>query len=544
MKSIVKLIAVVCMVTESLAQSPNIQWQHSLGGTNDDQAAAVIQTRDGGYVVAGRIDSYDGDVQGFYAPSDIWLVKLDSTGTVIQWQKNLGGSSSEFCESIEETTDGGFILCGQTSSNDGDVSGLHCWNPPCPFGGIPDIWVVRTDSIGNPLYQKCLGGTDGEEADCIQQTTDGGFILIGFTNSIDSDVIGNHGNNGAEDIWVVKLDTTLNIQWSKCYGGTGAESGSSIQQTLDGGYIMCGWTFVSNDGDVSGNHGLTDAWVVKINSSGVLQWQKCYGGSMEDGANSISSTIDGGYIFTGGTNSNDIQVSGNHGSNDYWVVKIDSIGGIQWQKCFGGSGDDIAQFVQTTSDNCYLICGGSISNDGDITGNNGDEDFWIIKVDSLGNLLWQRSAGGTLWEEAYQVRETSDGGSIVAGYSASLDGDIVGHHGGANCNGSSYPCEDYWVVKLAPVLSDGVQNSFASVTDLSTFMNQDKNIQLNFYQNKNERTQIRLLDVTGRELFKDEFSAQQGQNKRQIAANNLSSGLYLINLSMEEGSVTKKLIVQ
>ena len=235
--------------------------------------------------------------------------KSHAQAPAIEWQKCLGGTSEDIAYSIQQTSDGGFIVAGETLSNDGDVSGNH---------GGRDAWVVKLNSSGDIIWKKCLGGTDHDFAYSIQQTSDGGFIVAGLTGSNDGDVSGNHGGS---DAWVVKLNSSGNILWQKCLGGTDGDYANSIQQTSDGGFIVAGET-ESNDGDVSGNHGGFDSWVVKLNSSGNIEWQKCLGGTGWDWENSIQQTSDGGFIVAGYTNSNDGDVSGNHGSKDYWVVKL------------------------------------------------------------------------------------------------------------------------------------------------------------------------------------------------------------------------------
>jgi hypothetical protein len=210
----------------------------------------------------------------------------------------------------------------------------------------------------------------------VQQTSDGGYVVTGQTNSTQGDV---SGNNGAIDVWVVKLSATGTIQWQKCLGGSSNDYGTSIKQTSDGGYIVGGKTD-SNNGNVTGNNGAQNVWLVKLTSTGTITWQKCYGGTGFDGANSVQPTNDGGYIFAGEASSNTIDVSGNHGSYDFWVVKTNSVGVITWQKCLGGSVTDIANSVQQTSDNGYVIGGRASSSNGDITNAKGLDDFWIVKL--------------------------------------------------------------------------------------------------------------------------------------------------------------------
>ena len=222
----------------------------------------------------------------------------------------------DFAHSIQQTKDGGYIVAGSAESNNGDVTGHHgqSW--------YADYWIVKLDSYGNLQWQKSLGGSSYDYSGSIQQTNDGGYIVAGNSQSSDGDVTVNHGGNNYGDYWIVKLDSYGNLQWQKSLGGTNDEALSSIQQTNDGGYIVAGYSD-SNNGDVSGNHSTNyDYWIIKLDSIGNLQWQKCLGGTDNDKANSIQQTNDGGYIIAGSSNSNNGDVTGNHGNNDYWIVKL------------------------------------------------------------------------------------------------------------------------------------------------------------------------------------------------------------------------------
>jgi hypothetical protein len=409
---------------KSHAQAPSIEWQRCLGGTNTDIAQSIQQTSDGGFIVAGGTESNDGDVSGNHGAYDYWVVKLNSSGN-IEWQKCLGGTSYDVANSIQQTSDGGFIVSGYTGSNDGDVSGKY---------GATDYWIVKLNSSGDIEWQKCLGGIYDDFAYSIQQTNDGGFIVAGFKESNESDMSGNHG---AIDALVVKLNSSGDIEWQKCLGGTDYDSAHSIQQISDGGFIVAGRTR-SNNGDVSGNHGACDYWVVKLNSSGDIEWQKCLGGTDYDGASSIQQTSDGGFIVTGGKVSNDGDVLVNHGDYDAWVVKLNSSGDIEWQKCLGGTNVDQAFSIQQTSDGGFIVAGGTWSNDGDMSGNHGGSDYWVVKLNSSGDIEWQKCLGGTDYDGASSIQQTSDGGFIVTGGKVSNDGDVLVNHG-------DY---DAWVVKL------------------------------------------------------------------------------------------------
>jgi len=404
-----------------------IQWQKCLGGSDYDVAYSIQQTSDGGYIVAGYTYSNDGDVSGNHGSSDYWVVKLNSVGA-IDWQKCLGGSSTDRAHSIQQTSDGGYIVAGVTYSSDGDFSDNH---------GGADYWIVKLNSLGDIDWQKCLGGSSSDWAHSIQQTSDGGYIVAGYTYSNNDDVSGNHGD---ADFWVVKLESNGDIEWQKCLGGTLDEYATSVQQTSDGGYIVTGETR-SNDGDVSGNHGSYDYWVVKLDQYGTILWKKCFGGSNGDWPFSVQQTSDGGYIVAGETWSNDGNVSGNHGSSDFWLAKLDASGSLLWQKCLGGTSNDVAHSIQKTSDGGYIVAGQTYSNNGDVSGNHGAYDYWMVKLESNGDLQWQKCLGGTSNDVAYSVQQRSGEGHIVAGETHSNNGNVSDNHGYA----------DYWVVKTGIV---------------------------------------------------------------------------------------------
>ncbi|MBM7560374.1 Ig-like domain-containing protein [Marinitoga litoralis] len=255
-----------------------------------------------------------------------------------------------------------------------------------------DVKEAKTESIVYSFttkinqWQKTFGGSDLDSAHSIEQTTDGGFIVAGYTKSNDGDVTGNHGLY-SYDYWIIKLDENGNLEWQKTFGGSDSDSAHSIEQTTDGGFIVAGYT-KSNDGDVTGNHGGADYWIIKLDSNGNLEWQKTFGGSNWDYAQSIEQTTDGGFIVAGYTWSNDGDVTGNHGlySYDYWIIKLDENGNLEWQKTFGGSDSDSAHSIEQTTDGGFIVAGSTRSYDGDVTGDKGDYDYWIIKLDESGNL--------------------------------------------------------------------------------------------------------------------------------------------------------------
>ncbi|WP_284651562.1 T9SS type A sorting domain-containing protein [Flavobacterium terrisoli] len=287
-------------------------------------------------------------------------------------------------------------------------------------------------------WQKTLGGTSGEYVRAIRNTPDGGYIVAGQTDSYNAEFSSNHGST---DALIVKLSSAGTIEWQKTLGGSSIDVAFNIQLTLDGGYILVGYS-TSNNGDVSGNHGGEDVWVAKLSSVGIIEWQKSYGGTQYDYGFDIKVTSDGGYVFVGHAGSNNGDVSGNHGNYDVWVVKISSIGVIQWQKALGGTNVDYAESIQVTADGGYILAGHAFSNNGDVSGNHqpGTPDLWVVKLSPTGSVEWQKSLGGTGSEYGKNIELTSDGGYIVGAYTSSNNGDVSGLHG------SFY---DFWVVKLS-----------------------------------------------------------------------------------------------
>ncbi|MGN7783661.1 hypothetical protein ACTJIJ_04015 [Niabella sp. 22666] len=422
MKKLLLLVAFILSADAVFAQAPSIQWQKALGGADGDIASDIQPTTDGGYIVAGNSSSNDGDASSNHGGADYWIVKLDAAGNKV-WQKSFGGSANDYATSIKQTSDGGYIVGGTTFSNDNDVSGNH--NPDS------DGWVIKLDASGNLVWQKAIGGVGGDFITAILQTNDGGYLAGGYSSSNNSDA---SGNNGSFDFWTIKLDASGNISWYKMIGGSQDDRARALQQTADGGYIITGST-------ASVITGARDCLMAKLDASGNIAWQKTLGGTGNDEYNSIQQTTDGGYIAAGTTASNNGDVSGNHGGDDYWVVKLDASGNIIWQKTLGGSGTDWSYTVQQTTDGGYVALGVSTSTDGDVTGTHGNGDFWLAKLNTSGNLTWQKSFGGTGGDYGYAIRQTADGGFITAGFSNSTDGDVTNNHD----NG------DFWVVKLGAI---------------------------------------------------------------------------------------------
>ncbi len=437
---------------------PAIAWAKCFGGSGTDYANAILQTDDKGYLILGTTASADGDVNGLHDSlgndPDYWLIKLDENGNM-EWQKCLGGTRREFASAMIKTSDGGYALCGYSWSPDGDVSGNG-------FHYSADFWVLKLGSDYELTWQRTYGGYNDDKAFTIAETKDGGYVVAGNANSPDGDVTGLIGKT---DYWLIKLDSIGNLKWNRCYGGTGDETANSVIQCDDGGYILCGYTNsldseVTNlHKDINGNK-TYDIWVVKTDSIGTMEWQKTYGGSGMDYGKTIIQTKDGGYTIFATTDfgRND---SGYYFYDDYWLIKVDATGTIVWQQSYGGSYYDDAATMAQTKDGGYLLSGSVLSNDMQVSGNHGGYDIWIVKTDSSGGIEWSKTVGGSRDDIAYSVIETKDGGVAVAGSTISYDGDAAGLHDNCYYDAllqDSVCNPDVWVLKLHPNVMKGPFN--------------------------------------------------------------------------------------
>ncbi|MDD1728055.1 MAG: hypothetical protein LUQ50_03165, partial [Methanospirillum sp.] len=393
---------------------------HQHQGTTVNTTTAQVPAQTGQVAVSAQGVSRTSQVQTSAASGENNISPIG-----INWLKCFGGSSSEGSRSLIPTSDGGYLFSGYTMSTDGDVTGNH---------GKYDYWVVKLNSTGIIEWQKCLGGSDTDGGVGVNQTADGGYLVCGYPYSSDGDVIGNHGY---DDSWTVKLSGNGSVEWATCLGGTAHDWGWVDIQTSDGGYLIGGGTG-SYDGNVTGMHGVYDAWIQKLSTNGTLQWQKCLGGTKDDGANTVLQTSDGGYLAGGYVLSDDGDVTNNHGYYDAWIVKLNTTGAIEWQKTYGGSGDEDARMVIHTDDGGFLFAGYTNSTNGDVAGNHGDYDAWIVKINATGTINWQKTYGGSGDDDAEAVIRTTDGGYLVSGYTNSNDGNVTGNHGGY----------DAWIIKI------------------------------------------------------------------------------------------------
>ncbi len=336
----------------------NVMWTKLLGGTGYDDGKSIIVTKDGGYFFSAvTTTSNNGDVSGYNGSNDIWIVKTDSSGTII-WQTCLPGSSSETCatgQSVTQLLDSSYIVCGQTSTT--SLTGYH--------GGQSDGYVAHYSKNGSLIGYKCIGGSLTDEFRGVIATSDSGYILNGYTTSTNGDITNSVGSG---DIFTVKMTKNDVISWAKSFGTTTQEFGWGIIPNLEGGYYVCG----NPKGGITGyKGGLHDGMIIKITSSGSVIWAKPYGGSKDDNIYSLALTPDSGLVFNAITNSNDSNVAGGNyhpTSNDFWVGKVNKNGVLTAQKCYGGNDAELPTCIIVSSDGGYVVFGQTKSSaNGDVT---------------------------------------------------------------------------------------------------------------------------------------------------------------------------------
>jgi len=418
---------------KSITLIGEIEWQKTFGGSNDDIARGIIETNDGGYAVIGYTNSVDGDITDKQVEeNDFWVLKLDINGN-IEWQKTYGGSGDDLGRAIIQTSDGGYAITGPSKSSDGDGSNNE---------GQHDHWIVKLDIQGNIQWEKSYGFAGHDHSQSLLQTNDGGYFIGGY---LDVDASGGLGNetkgakHGVGEFWVQKLDVNGDLEWRRYFGGSSNDRIYKVLQAHDGNYLLVG-SSESSDFDISNTNGSYDVWVIKIDTNGTMLWEKSFGGSGIDNGYAATKTTDGNYLIAGTAISFDGLVSNPKGSADIWMLKIDDNGNLLWEKSFGGSGFDAAFAIHKGRNifNTYIIAGNSKSNDGNLDINNGENDFWVLKIDNSGNLLFQKSLGGSGLDFAYGVVETFDQKIVVVGETESSDNDITSNHGK----------KDVWIAKI------------------------------------------------------------------------------------------------
>lgn len=547
-----KKLYILLFLFPLFAHSQDILWEKSYGGTHADYLFDAQPTADYGFVLAGsslsnktgnKTDNNQGDL-------DYWIWKMDEKGD-LDWQKSIGGSGFDLLQSIKNTRDGGFILAGTSSSSSGFQKKEDC-------KGITDFWVVKLDASGGEQWQRTIGGSGQDELLCAFQTKDGGYILGGSSSSnppvtsikpdaksiaiTKADLFNkSEKSRGNMDYWIVKLNKQGEIEWQKTYGGQYVDVLRSMEQTTDNGYILAGYSNSPISGDKTvNNKGIGDFWIIKINDTGEIQWQNTYGAEGDDQPYVIHQTIDEGYIVGGNSNSkNALTTMGGIVSNgtDYWVLKLDKDGEVLWSKTYDFGKVDIMTSLVENKDQTYLIGGYAQSENKrpreGIVGKamnminkekDGINDYIALKIDEKGEEIWKKTVGSAGEDILRKLLETRDGGYLMAGTSnSSASKDKNGSIGG----------NDFWVVKLKDKEKvEKVKSSIEAIPNPATTFT---NVIIGYDFKEGTAT---LVDMTGRIL--QEFDI----NNRTVPVNmsTYSDGIYIIKIRTDVKTESVKVI--
>ncbi|HEY9173017.1 MAG TPA: Ig-like domain-containing protein, partial [Verrucomicrobiae bacterium] len=430
------------------------EWERVYGGTNDEMAYVLERTSDGGFLMGGvSASGANGDKSSpnFSSPpdgtNDVWILKLDSRG-IKQWDRSFGGNGDDTLRSAHQTADGGFILAAFSNSTNNSATAHY---------GLTDYWVIKTDGLGAQQWDVVLGGGASDLLFDVQETRDGGYLACGYSDS-PLGVMKTAANFGGADIWLVKLGGSGEKVWDKALGGGANDFVRVMRPNPVGGFLIGGTSASLPASGATGtktstNLGSGDFWISAVDEDGMPVWDRVFGGQGTDSFFAMEVTFDGGLIMGGSIKTNDLGEATltSFGSDDYYGVKADQRGNVIWQQAFGGDDYDSIRCVRETSDGGYLIGGWSKSQAGigKRSPNYGGSDYWLIRLDAEGNWLWEMALGGPNddYLTCTSIIETPDHGFAVGGYSYSGITSATNGNKTTACIGGS----DFWLVKIGEV---------------------------------------------------------------------------------------------
>ncbi|MEI6851843.1 MAG: T9SS type A sorting domain-containing protein [Bacteroidota bacterium] len=472
----VKIVILVFFLFATQVAAAQIMFQRHYGGIADDFGSRVLQMEDGGYLVASITESYGA------GSGDIYLIRTNELGDV-QWTKTYGGVGDEQPYAMKKTNDGNIIIAGRTSS----------------YGtGSTDCYLLKINQSGDTLWTKTYGGINEDGAYDVIQTTDDGYLLLGYSLTFTSVF---------SSVYAIKTNSLGDTMWTKTYEKKNSNGGTSAIQLVDGGYIFCGTT-------QSSGAPTSDCYLIRTNPMGDTLWTKVYGGSSYDGVYQVSYASNG-IVMTGTT------YSFGAGSYDIFLSKFDYDGNEIWYKTYGGTNSDYGGSFSSTIDNGFIITGYTESF------GMGGKDVYLIKTDINGDTLWTKTFGGSGDEWGGCVIQTLDNGFIVVG--------------NTNSYGNAY---DVYLVKTNSQGISGLERIINENIECKIFPNpSDGNLNIEFNNADNTNYNITIYDISGKLTFERKSSSYESI-KQSLDLTGLRSGIYLLKLNFDNKCVTKKIIIQ
>lgn len=511
------------------------QWDYRFGGTDYDTFHALQYCGDGGFVIGGS--SLSGINGNKTAPnkgsSDYWAVKVDSLG-IAQWDKSFGGSAGDGLLCIDTSSDGGVFLSGISSSLMGSDKTENS-------RGLNDFWVIKIDTDGNRIWDKTLGSNLQDIPYAFQSTPDGGCMVGGFSDSDMSDDKTEacwDPTHNYDDYWVVKLDATGYKEWDRTLGGLEQDGLTAISVVNNEGYILGG----SSSSDSSGNKtqhtkGNFDYWIVKLDTAGNILWDKAYGGNSSDYLTAIVNTNDRGFLL-GGYSLSDIGGDKTQNSiggvGDYWIVKIDSLGNKQWDKTYGGLETEELTSIEVLSDGGYLLSGRSASDGGpDKSEDNlGGFQTWVIKIDSVGNKEWDKTIFTTAWNGGYAVQAGDKCFAVAANTSSGV---------GGHKTQASWGINDYWLVKFCEQ-TVGI-NEITAHVQMQVYPNPFANeVSISIQQQQLHEATFTITNAAGQVVYHRIETNLSNSYTKMLDLSNLSKGLYFVTVQVGEERMVRQVV--
>ena len=434
MLNYLRSILLALLPTVASAQ-PTLAWQHNYGGSANEFPGSIQPTTDGGYIVLAFSYSNDGQVTGNHGQADFWAVKLDGSGE-LEWQRCLGSSGTDSPGAMQQTPDGGYISVGTANTADGDITSN---------AGLSDIWAVKLSATGTLEWERSYGGSLTETGRWLHVLPNGEVLLFGETSSPEIE-----GSLGLRDVFVIRIASDGSQLDHHRYGGTDEDLIGYFGYLQDGSLMFSGSAYSSN-GHAEGNHGGTDGMVISLDETLNVNWHTCIGGSAYENATAICEDIDGNIYVCVSSNSQNSQITNFHGGTDFWIAKLSAGGDFLMGNSFGGSENDLPWSIIPRPDGGVYVYGVVVSSDDDITTPLGGFDAWLISLDEDLNLLWERTLGGSNNDTGISMCFAPDGGLVLAGNSSSSDGDLTGNFGGGDLWVVKFNPEEVGIAEAEPV---------------------------------------------------------------------------------------------
>lgn len=543
--AIILFSCLIGICQQTLCQSFYKEWDNRFGGSMDDSPARMEVTADGGFILGGTsISGISGDKsQPNWDPSlstsDYWILRTDELGNLL-WDRRFGGTNSDVLIKLLITSDDGLIAAGNSfSGQNGDKSQSN-WDST---EQSIDFWIVKTDAFGDLLWDKRFGGNSLDLFGSIIQTSDSGYLMVGSTlSSISGNIT--QPSYGAWDYWIIKIDSIGNKLWDKRFGGIDDDFANSIAAGSNGEFIVGGYSKSGIGGDKSQpSQGLFDYWILKIDSLGNKIWDRTFGGNQTDWLFDLQSTNDGGFLL-GGQSFSDLngdKSEPNNGpspnSSDRWIIKIDSNGTKLWDRSIGGTASEDLSRISVTHDSGFLLSGESYSNmGGDKSEDNlGLEQTWVVKLDSIGVIIWDKTI--------YSLGHDEEGSALAIDSNCFVATNYTTADSGGYQSQASRGEGDFWLIKIC------------NQANASSISEGEVSKKLNVYPNpftrgisivrpvglvKNEKIILEIRDITGKSVFIEEMNWED--DLLELKLEGFNKGIYHVRILSEVGSYSVKLI--